>query len=92
MEEVCAHVFVHGRVQGVSFRYYTIQEAQRLGVRGWVRNRMDGSVEALLQGPRDRVELMIKWCHSGSPYARVSEVVVDWEEPSDSLSDFKLRW
>ena len=70
------HVRVTGRVQGVSFRYYAQQEAVSLGLTGWVRNDVDGSVELHLEGPGDEVEAMVDWCRQGPPAARVRDVAV----------------
>lgn len=67
-------VTITGRVQGVGFRAATVRQAHLLGVRGWVRNLEDGSVEALLQGPHDQVDRMLSWLHVGPPGARVAEV------------------
>jgi len=64
-------VRVHGRVQGVFFRESCVQQARALGVDGWVRNRADGSVEALIQGPPDALEAMRAWLRHGPPSARV---------------------
>ena len=69
-------VKVTGRVQGVSFRWYAVQEAERLGVTGWVRNEPDGSVAAHLEGPWDAVDAMVDWCRQGPPAARVRDVAV----------------
>ncbi len=71
-----AHVWITGRVQGVFFRAYTQDAAQRLGVAGWVRNLPDGRVEAVFEGDADKVEKMIAWCHEGSPMGRVDRVEV----------------
>jgi acylphosphatase len=71
---------ISGRVQGVGFRYSMREEAMRRGVRGWVRNRRDGSVEALFCGPASAVREMIEACRSGPPHARVEaleEVVAE---------------
>jgi acylphosphatase len=65
---------VRGRVQGVGFRYALRREAARAGVRGWVRNRRDGSVEALLQGDASAVEQLVQWARHGPPAARVDEL------------------
>jgi acylphosphatase len=65
---------ISGRVQGVGFRYSMQHEAARRGVSGWVRNRRDGSVEALVQGPSDAVEALIAWARQGPPGSRVLEV------------------
>lgn len=69
-------VRVTGRVQGVSYRYYAQQEAVSLGLTGWVRNEVDGSVELHLEGPRDAVDSMVDWCRRGPTAARVRDVAV----------------
>jgi len=74
-------VFVEGRVQGVSFRYYTWQEATRLGISGWVRNLADGRVEGVYEGPRAAVEDMLAWTRRGPLLARVDAMAVHDEEP-----------
>ena len=66
---------IRGRVQGVWFRGWTCEQAIARGVSGWVRNRRDGSVEALLVGPPDAVEAMVAACRHGPTHARVDEVV-----------------
>ncbi len=66
-------VRVEGRVQGVGFRYSTRGEALKLGLAGWVRNLPDGSVEAVFEGPEDRVGAAVDWCRSGPPGARVTD-------------------
>jgi acylphosphatase len=73
---VSRHLIIGGRVQGVGYRDALCAEAQRLGVTGWVRNRRDGSVEALLQGRASDVEAAIAWARHGPPAARVTEVTV----------------
>jgi len=74
-----AHVVIAGRVQGVCFRYETQEEAERLGLAGWVRNLPDGCVEAVIEGPRDDVERMVEWCHHGPALARVTRVDLSWD-------------
>lgn len=68
------HLRIAGRVQGVGFREAMRAEAQRLGVDGWVRNRRDASVEAVLQGPRESVDALAAWARQGPPAARVTQV------------------
>ncbi|MFZ5608422.1 MAG: acylphosphatase [Pseudomonadota bacterium] len=68
---------IFGRVQGVWFRAWTVGEATRLGLDGYVRNRRDGSVEAVFQGPAERIEEAIALCHRGPPAARVERIVVE---------------
>ncbi|MBB4286687.1 acylphosphatase [Roseospira goensis] len=67
-------VSITGRVQGVAYRAWTEQTARRLGLDGWVRNRADGSVEAVFQGPPPAVGRMVAACHDGPPAARVTGV------------------
>ena len=85
-----AHVFVSGRVQGVSFRATTREQARDRGVRGWVRNLDDGRVEAVFEGPPDAVEAMLSWCHDGPPAAHVEGVEAERREP-EGLSGFEVR-
>jgi len=91
MQAKRAHVWISGRVQGVGYRYNTIQAAQRHGVKGWVRNAGDGRVEAVFEGSEREVQAMIDWCWSGSPAAQVSEVEVEWETPTGEFSGFHAR-
>ena len=77
-----ARLRITGRVQGVGYRAWALQMASRLGLRGWVRNRRDGSVEALIMGEEDAVERMIEACREGPYAARVADVAV-----SDAADD-----
>jgi acylphosphatase len=81
---------ITGRVQGVGFRYAMQDEADRRGVNGWVRNRNDGSVEALLQGEADAVEALTTWARHGPRGARVDEVKIAPEEDAPHAG-FALR-
>jgi acylphosphatase len=74
-------VRVSGRVQGVFFRAETQSRARSLSLAGWVRNARDGTVEAVFEGPSDRVRSMIDWCRRGPRHAEVEDVAVAWEEP-----------
>ena len=73
--EACVRVRVEGRVQGVWFRAWTVQEATRRGLAGWVRNCHDGAVEAVFAGPRIDVEDMIAACRRGPPAAQVTGLI-----------------
>jgi acylphosphatase len=86
--DVCARVLVSGRVQGVFFRYTCAREASEAGLRGTVRNLVDGRVEAIFQGPKSAVDRLIDWCHEGPPAARVSHVEVLWESLDEALTPF----
>ena len=70
-ERSTLHLAIKGRVQGVGYRYSMAAEAERLGLSGWVRNRRDGSVEAVVQGPAAAVEAMRAWAAKGPPSAQV---------------------
>lgn len=87
---IARRVRVTGRVQGVFFRAWTREQAQRLGVRGWVHNRADGSVEAQFEGDKAAVDTMIDALHQGSPGARVDHVHAR-EAASEHPSSFEVR-
>jgi acylphosphatase len=87
-----AHIVVSGRVQGVAFRIATVEEAQRLGLAGWVRNLRDGRVEAVAEGERPKVEALVAWCHHGPPPARVTEVQVSWQPAQGDLGPFDIGY
>jgi len=74
MENTRVRLIIEGRVQGVWFRESTRREAERLGVRGWVRNRREGTVEVLAEGPKENVRKLVDWCHHGPPSSRVMRV------------------
>jgi acylphosphatase len=84
------HVVVNGRVQGVFFRDSTRREAERNGVAGWVSNRSDGAVEAVLEGAPDAVERVVQFMGEGPPHASVQDVDVRDEEP-EGLTSFSVR-
>ena len=92
MSQKRVHVYISGRVQGVFFRAYTKEEAERLGLKGWVRNLPDGRVEAVFEGDEEAVEAMIKWCYSGSPQAKVAGVEVLEEPYKGEFKDFRIRY
>lgn len=87
---IARHLIITGRVQGVWYRESMRQAAERFGVAGWVRNRLDGSVEAFVQGDADRVDALIAWAWQGPPAARVEAVRVTEAEPA-SLAGFEKR-
>jgi acylphosphatase len=89
-DRVRAHVFVSGRVQGVTYRATTRREARQRGVDGWVRNLADGRVEAVFEGPEPAVEAMLEYCHEGPSRARVDGVEVEYDTPQ-GLDGFEVR-
>lgn len=83
---------IEGLVQGVYFRDYAQKEARSLELSGWVRNRPDGTVEAVLEGEAEKVEQMIAWLHLGSPQAEVRTVQVTEEHPLGDKTAFAIRY
>jgi acylphosphatase len=88
-EDRTVRVRIAGRVQGVGFRYWTEDAARGLGLAGWVRNRRDGSVEALLSGPADEVAEMLRRCRRGPQAAQVASVEV-LEEGGAAPAGFEM--
>ena len=74
MDNIRVRLIIEGRVQGVWFRESTRKQAEHLGVHGWVRNRREGTVEVVAEGPEESVRKLVDWCHHGPPSARVSRV------------------
>jgi len=86
-----ARVRIYGKVQGVWFRAHTKEMAEKLSIKGWVRNMPDGSVEAVFEGDDKSLEKMIEWCHHGPPLARVTKVEIKYEEPKGE-KEFRIRY
>lgn len=92
MDTCCrAHVWISGLVQGVNFRWYTIDRARQRGLAGWVRNLPDGRVEAVFEGDADAVRSMVDWCGRGPRHADVTGVEVDWED-AEGLDGFDVKF
>jgi len=92
MVKVRAHVFVSGIVQGVFFREKTKQQAESLGVNGWVRNLPDGRVEAVFGGEEQAVKALVKYCNHGPSHARVTNIDALWEPYRGEFSRFETLW
>jgi acylphosphatase len=92
MDTIRAHLIIEGRVQGVFFRDSTRREAIELGLCGWVKNRFDGSVEVVAEGPREKVETLIAWCHHGPPIARVTRVHEIEEDYTGEFDSFRVTF
>jgi acylphosphatase len=84
-------VKIAGRVQGVYFRASALQQAQKLGLTGWVMNCPDGSVETIAEGARAKLDELIAWCRLGPSGARVTNVEVYWEPPEHAFRGFTIR-
>ena len=91
MSEKRVQVVISGRVQGVGFRASCQREAERLNVTGWVRNRWDGNVEALFEGPAGAVDAMLRWCRQGPLGAWVEDVQVTEAPSGPPNSGFHVR-
>ena len=92
-EKVRAHAIIEGKVQGVFFRMETQKAADRFGVSGWVRNKSDGTVEAVFEGDKDSVESVLDWCRQGGPpAARVDDMKIDWQNYEGQFSGFSVRY
>ncbi len=91
-EKARAHLIVSGRVQGVCFRAETQRAARTFGVSGWVRNKHDGTVEAVVEGAKKDVISLINWCNTGPPLSRVEKVNVTWQDCHGELSDFDINY
>lgn len=86
------HAVVRGQVQGVGFRYFVVQKALPLGLRGYVRNESNGDVEVVAQGPRPALERLAALLEQGPRSAYVSNVQTAWRKPTEYLSGFHIRW
>jgi acylphosphatase len=91
-KQVSAHAIIFGRVQGVFFRVETQRAAERYGVSGWVRNRPDGTVEAVFEGEQQAVDAVLNWCKQGPGVARVDEVDVNWQDYTGEFKDFDITY
>ena len=85
------HAIVHGRVQGVGYRGTTLDEARRLGLAGWVRNRYDGTVEVLAEGSEARLRIFLDYLQRGPGGAAVTSVAEDWTEASGAPIPFQVK-
>ena len=88
---IARHLVVRGRVQGVGYRFAMTEEALAHGVAGWVRNRGDGTVEAVIQGDEASVARLIEWCRRGPRGARVTAIEAEALDADPALKDFAAR-
>lgn len=83
---------IHGRVQGVGFRYHTVERAESLGLGGYVRNSAHGSVEVVAEGPSAALQSFVAWLRRGPPMARVTRLDLTWQAPRGEFRDFEVRY
>ena len=89
--DVKGHLNVTGRVQGVGYRYFAHGAATQLGLRGYVRNRWNGDVEVVVEGPRRLIESLVEDLRRGASMAGVKDVSVQWEEATGTFNGFSIR-
>ena len=90
LSEARAYIRVYGRVQGVGYRFFTERHARRLGLKGYVRNLSDGSVEVVVEGDRVRIEELIERLRKGPLLAKVERIDVRWEKPKGEFFTFTI--
>lgn len=91
MERKCLHLKIYGEVQGVNFRFYTMEEAAKLDLKGYVKNEDDGSVMVQAEGYEDDLKKFLKWCQQGPPLAQVEKVEIQWQAYHGDLETFHIR-
>ncbi|GIK41245.1 MAG: hypothetical protein BroJett011_50780 [Chloroflexota bacterium] len=84
-------ILIEGKLQGANFRYHTQQEAQKLGLAGFVRNLSDGRIEIDAQGDDESVAKMLAWCQEGPQSAQLKSILFRYDEPSEHVTDFIVR-
>ena len=89
---VRVRIYVYGMVQGVFFRFFVKEKALQEGIKGWVRNRPDNSVEALFEGEENKIIKMIDWCKIGPSAANVRKVNIKWEKYKGELQSFEIEY
>lgn len=90
MQENRLHLLIKGRVQGVGFRYFSYMTGLNLLLRGWVRNRANGDVEILAEGPREKLLLLIREVRKGPDMAHVTDIDIEWDEVQGDLPRFTI--
>ncbi len=89
-ETVAVHVLIEGRVQAVGFRFFTKEQAQKLGLTGWVRNTFDGNVEAYAEGMKEDLEIWLTHLHRGPRSAFVTNIKKEWSTPQGKFRYFQI--
>jgi len=92
MSRISARIKVVGMVQGVGYRAYTVEIARSLGLKGWVRNLLDGGVEAVIEGEEIHVQQAINACRTGPARAQVEHLSIDINNGTDEFSSFDIRY
>jgi acylphosphatase len=91
MNPVRMRVLIEGRLQGTNFRYYAQQQAQRLGIGGFVRTLSDGRIEIDMQGDNASVDQMLAWCHAEPHSSHIRTILYRYDDPLERTTDFSVR-
>ncbi|MFN2145138.1 MAG: acylphosphatase [Anaerolineales bacterium] len=91
-EQLRLHAIISGRVQGVGFRGFTATTAQRIGLTGWVRNKVNGTVETVAEGDQAQLDAFIRQISAGPGPSYVDNVEIQWLEATGEFSNFQVRW
>ncbi len=86
------HILVSGQVQGVYFRENTRKKAEELGISGWVRNMLDGRVEIMAEGDKDKLDKLMRWAEQGPAFAKVDGLRTAWPEYKGDLGEFQIKY
>ncbi len=92
MSKERVNIIVHGRVQGVFYRAMTKEKAIELELNGWVKNRLDGTVEIVAEGSKENLERLVDWTQYGPKHATVTRIEVKWQAFVDEFSDFTVKY
>lgn len=90
-KQVRIRILIEGRLQGMNFRYHTQQQAEKLGLVGFVRNLSDGRIEIDAQGEEDKIEQMLAWCQEGPQNTQIKSILFRYDEPVERHTDFVVR-
>jgi acylphosphatase len=85
------HAIIHGKVQGVGYRFHTQREASALGLTGWVRNLADGAVEMTAEGSQENLDKILNWARHGPPSAEVTDIASGWLSATGEFKGFEIR-
>jgi len=92
MAKELRHIYIHGKVQGVGYRFFATRVARRLGLKGWIQNNRDGTVEALVEGEKAAIDEWIEEIREGPRYAEVTKIDAEVRDFSGKLGDFDVKF
>ncbi|HYU25626.1 MAG TPA: acylphosphatase [Thermoanaerobaculia bacterium] len=92
MPKELRHIYIHGKVQGVGYRFFATRVARRLGLKGWIQNNRDGAVEALVEGEKSAIDEWIEEIREGPRYAEVTKIDSEVKDYTGRLGDFDVKF